>query len=280
MTQQPSVVVGVDGSASSLAAVALAAREAHLRNAPLRILSAVPAMGGTVSYEEAQRSLTQARYTVAGHRDITTDVMTGGPAAVLIAAGQDAQLLVVGHRGRGGFKGLLAGSVATQVAEYAGCPVMIARDGPQLHTPEYPRLPVYLGVDIADSAVAACAFAFTEAALRGVALHALHAWTGHTRGDRPPPVFDREHDRAARTLAAHLAPVRARYPDVDVYHEVALEPARTALISASCRAGLVVVGSHGPAGLTGIRIGSVSQALIRRAHCPVVIAQPTAPAPG
>jgi nucleotide-binding universal stress UspA family protein len=137
------VVVGVDGSACAGAALEFAAREAALRGARLRIISAweiTPIIGAVGMYpaealygfKEQAESTVQAALARAAELEpaVATEgrVVQGQPAQVLIKEAQDATLLVVGTRGRGGFASLLLGSVSQQVVHHAPCPVTIVRD--------------------------------------------------------------------------------------------------------------------------------------------------------
>lgn len=140
------VVVGVDGSDEAQAALRFALGEARLRGATLRIVHAwtLPAVTGglggiaatpSVDYlehlrAEAERVVDRAlaEFPAGVRPPIERRVVRGTPSAVLIEASQDADLLVVGSRGRGGFAGLLLGSVSQQCAHHARCPVVIARD--------------------------------------------------------------------------------------------------------------------------------------------------------
>jgi len=137
----PVVVVGVDGSPDSSAALEWAASEARLRGAELHIIHtwSVPALSyGTylpaTAFDDvaraAERSLTAQIAEVLGDDpDITyvTEVSEGPPASALLEAAETALIVVVGSRGRGGFAGLLLGSVSAQVAHHAHCPVLIVR---------------------------------------------------------------------------------------------------------------------------------------------------------
>jgi len=95
----------------------------------------------------------------------------GPPAAMLTEESTRASLLVLGHRGSGGFAGLHIGSVAIHTAAHARCPVLIVRGDP----PE-PGAPVIVGVDGSDEAHLALDFAFQTAALRQVVLRAVAVW--------------------------------------------------------------------------------------------------------
>jgi nucleotide-binding universal stress UspA family protein len=136
-------VVGVDGSEGGAAALEFAAGEAALRNVPLRIVSAweVPAAvygagftppmdAGTLEAFglRAQQVADEASATVKKLQpslEVEALASTGQPADVLLAKSSDAELIVVGRRGLGGFKSLLLGSVSQQVVHYATCPVVV-----------------------------------------------------------------------------------------------------------------------------------------------------------
>jgi nucleotide-binding universal stress UspA family protein len=284
------VVVGVDGSDSSLAAVDLAAHEATLRKRPLFIVHAFvwpylhvplgpspegPPEGGLRHQAEQILADAYARArSAAPDTPLHGELITGWAAAVLRECSRTATLLVVGDRGLGGFTGLLIGSIAVQLAAHAACPIVVTRGSAD------PADPVLLGVDgspVNDSAVG---FAFEEAALRAVPLIAMHAWTDPVStgpGDALPLVYDVAEVEAeeARVLAEALAGWRDKYPDVVVHSELPRRGARKALLDAAHRAQLVVVGTRGRGGFAGLLLGSVSQALLHHAACPVaVVAHP------
>jgi nucleotide-binding universal stress UspA family protein len=132
------IVVGIDASEDSLRALRWALREAELRQAsvelvhayPIPELTAMPMIVTLPSDDELQKAaeqvLTDALATVGGAADIpvTTTARAGSPAAVLCDVARDAELLVVGARGLGGFRGLLLGSVSHQVVAHSPCPVV------------------------------------------------------------------------------------------------------------------------------------------------------------
>jgi nucleotide-binding universal stress UspA family protein len=136
------VVVGVDGSRSSKEALAWAAEEARLRGATLRLVHAwhVPATAymayavplDAAALEKAASELLEevARDVLGEQPDVPTvhEVVEGPPVEVIVEASKAAALVVVGSRGLGGFSGLLLGSVSSQVAHRAHCPVTIWRE--------------------------------------------------------------------------------------------------------------------------------------------------------
>jgi nucleotide-binding universal stress UspA family protein len=149
------IVVGVDGSAGSVVALRWALAEAHLRGAPLRLVHAyhlppflvgeagiglgpagLPAYGGEDIERLREASEQAARSILAGALEradreaiegieVEQQIMEGPAAQVLIEAARGAALLVLGSRGRGGFAGLLLGSVSQQCAQHPPCPVVI-----------------------------------------------------------------------------------------------------------------------------------------------------------
>ncbi len=137
----PGIIVGIDGSSHSQVALDWALREAKLRRAPLSVLTVVhlSAVGGhgmvvfPSSEEvvaEAREAATEAAAKAAarlGEAAPSTRVqaVVGQPAEVLVDASQDADLLVLGSRGTGGFTRLTMGSVSSQVSHHAHCPVVI-----------------------------------------------------------------------------------------------------------------------------------------------------------
>lgn len=136
----PGIIVGVDGSDHSLRALDWALREAQFRSAPLTVVTVNPALvsyWGAVTYPEGKLDQEQAHQEVQAALDkalssltgtppqVTIKVTPGSPATELLEAAQDADMVVVGSRGSGGFSRLMLGSVSTQVAHHATCPVVV-----------------------------------------------------------------------------------------------------------------------------------------------------------
>ena len=132
------IVVGVDGSEQSLAALDWAITEARLRRGEVRLVTAwyYPPLASTVGYgviddtfkKDAEQELAKALTDVADAGvAVTGQVVENSPATALLDAARDADLLIVGSRGHGGFTGLLLGSVSSQVIHHAHCPVLVVR---------------------------------------------------------------------------------------------------------------------------------------------------------
>jgi nucleotide-binding universal stress UspA family protein len=166
--------------------------------------------------------------------------------------------------------GFLLGSIAGRVSAHARCPVLMARGAPR------PGGPVVVGVDGSAHSIGALAFAAEEASLRKTDLVAVHAWTGPVAvepGDMLPLVFDPAELAAEETrlLAEAVAGLSDDYPDLTITRRVVRGRAAHTLIDHSRIAQLVVVGAKGRGRFAGLPLGSVSQALLRHADCPVAV---------
>jgi nucleotide-binding universal stress UspA family protein len=286
MTAKP-VVAAADGSAGSLRAIEWAVREAVLRGAPLRIISAAslpkmvllplqPERDAALGFVRAHRdrALTAAAARAAemapGLR-IDTDPVQGPAAPAVAGSGSGALMLVVGSGGIGAFAATVLGSVARYVADHASCPVAVVRD----QTAAARRL-VGVGVGDLDDCDGALAFAFEEAALRRAGLIAIHAWHAPQAGTfragnpYPPPGLPVAAAAAARQFTLLMDTWRQKYPDVPVRHDVVPGHPGRALAGLSARAGLVVIGRH--AERFGLQCpGSVRHAVLNHAHGPVAV---------
>jgi len=219
-----------------------------------------------------------AHETRTVHETLTVEgqPLVGHAVARLLAESAEAELMVLGSRGRGGFGSLLLGSVSRRVATHAGCPVVVVRgrvdvaDGP-----------VAVGVDDSPSAELVLQTAFEAAAGRGCALRVVRSylpviplWLANVRpSDVDTPEADAEE--LAR-LEEQLAPWRDKYDDVPVEIVLTHESAAAALVDASTRAQLVIVGSRGHGVVAGTMLGSAGLQLLHHADCPVYIVRPTA----
>ncbi|WP_160666182.1 universal stress protein [Pseudarthrobacter sp. ATCC 49987] len=134
------IVVGVDGSDSSLAALDWALEEARLRSGEVYVVTAwhYPVIGDAAGRAEDHESFGDNARSVhadalqrssAARVPVTGEVREGHPAEVLLKAAAGADLLVVGSRGHGGFAGMLLGSVSSHAVHHAHCPVLVVRSG-------------------------------------------------------------------------------------------------------------------------------------------------------
>lgn len=287
MTSKP-IVVGIDGSEGSLRAVDWAAREALVRDAPLRIVSAASLPARMVSHSGAgeydnvtdtilaarDRALADAaeRAAQAGAGLlIDHDPLEGPPASAVAESGAGALLLVLGSRGAGAFTAMLLGSVSRYAAAHAPCPVIVVRDESAV-----PHGLVGVGIADPDDCADALGFAFEEASLRHAGLLAVHAWqapqSGISRAGQsftaPSPVAATE--AAVRALTRLLDEWRVKYPNVPVSREVVHGHPARALAGLSARADLVVIGRHNRhPGFEGL--GAIRHAVLNHAHGPVAV---------
>jgi nucleotide-binding universal stress UspA family protein len=284
------VVVGVDGSAHSRRAANWAAAEAASRHAPLRLVYAyqLPVAGyaaysmapsdlGRVMRAEGRRMLTDVAEDLRELHpglDVHTRLFQGDAVVALRRASETARLTVVGSRGQGRVAGTLLGSVALAITAHGSAPVaVIPVDGPGWTIAG----PVVVGVDGSPTSEAAIDFAFEEAAIRGAPLVTVHAWSDPrpTLSDVSPTDVARLEESERATLTEQLARWRDKYPDVEVISVVAHGKPTPALLEQAQQAQLLVVGSRGRGGFTGMLLGSTSHSLITHALCPVVVVRPT-----
>jgi nucleotide-binding universal stress UspA family protein len=280
---RPEVLVGVDGSEPSLRAAEWAAVDAAATGTGVTVchvsdfsaLTDVPlpqeALQAARAYGRRAIDRAQVRIRQAAPVDATGQIATGNPAAELIRRAAGAEQVVLGSRGAGGFERLFLGSVGAEVAAHAPCPVVVVRGE------RHDRHEVVVGVDESDRSHRAVEYAFQYASRHGGRVHAIHAFH-----DRPvplptPPIsapdqVAPEHELSARELLADaVASWALKYPAVEVETTVVDGTPAWALVRASKGAALVVVGSRGHGGFAGLLLGSVSQALIRHADCPVAV---------
>jgi len=136
---QERIVVGIDGSPEATAALSWAVNEARLRGVGLRIIHVFPALislVGTTAHEywpqvvkeqEAMFDQVMAAAPTMDDLDVERSLVHGNPSEVLVDASRGANLLVIGYRGRGGFRGMLLGSVSIHCVQQAHCPVVVVR---------------------------------------------------------------------------------------------------------------------------------------------------------
>ncbi|MFI9243375.1 universal stress protein [Streptomyces sp. NPDC053086] len=293
------VIAAVDGSADSLRALDWALDAARRRAAPLRVVhvrqyaawgqadvlvAAPPEAEGDPVLDEVRARIGGG----AGEPAVEYIAVEGVPGAVLPELGTDAQVLVLGSRGRGGFASLLLGSNGLAAARDAECPVVVVPPpGREVHgegpAETGPRVVVGLHADSPDEGV--LAFAFAEAALRDARLQVIAAYPWPVQiwsapGQPVPPLV--EQDAVAdetRVLAeGFLAPHRKRHPEVRADAEALPGDAAGCLVAASRDAELVVVGRHRRRLLAPARMmGSVTQAVLLHSASPVAVVPPAPP---
>jgi nucleotide-binding universal stress UspA family protein len=272
------VVVGVDPSTNAAYAAEWAAREATDRGATLHLVHAMNQPHGTSLVDPAS-SVRTMHETAAGQLDqvagslrtrypnltITTEISELGAAETLVTLSREAELVVTGTRGHGGFTGMLLGSVSHRTAAHAHCPVVVVRE----EASENVRNEIVLGVE-PDQALAPIRFAFATAARFGASVTAIRAWIPQsTYGGyfTMTPATDEQHGDVDQLLKA----TREEFPQVQVTRQFVNENAVTALIGASDGARLLVIGAHHHHGPLSMGTGYVVQGLLSHAHTPVAV---------
>jgi nucleotide-binding universal stress UspA family protein len=291
-TNRHGIVVGVDGSPASNAAVCWAARDAAMRHVPLTVVHMVnptvptvpqlPVSTGVAVWQEEEgrqvleRAVKVAEDAVKTDRgiEIKSELRCSPPVPTLVKMSEEAEMLVVGSNGRGAMARLLLGSVSSNVVRSAHCPVAVIRDEDPL-MPHPLQAPVLVGIDGSPASELATAIAFDEASRRGVELTALHAWSDVEVFELPGLDWSAVKSEAERSLAESLAGWQERYPDVPVHRVLVCERPARQLVEKSESAQLVVVGSHGRGGLSGMLLGSVSNAVVHSVRMPVIVARPS-----
>jgi nucleotide-binding universal stress UspA family protein len=289
------IVVGVDESSGAAAALRWAVREADKRSWSLTAVLAWgfldqhhPVNGQpfdpTYGEADAAAALDAIVAAAVGSPDaaaaVERTVVNDLAARALLDVSADADLLVVGARGRGGFRGLLLGSVSQQSLHHATCPVAVVREGTVDAAERIGRIVV--GIDGSDTSHRALQWALDAARVHDAAVDAVHAWTmpyglgvGMGLGivgaalDVTPV-----EDVARRTLDAAVDSADTSGLPGPVTRTMTYGSAAAALLETAEGADLVVVGSRGLGGFKGALLGSVSHNVAHRATCPVVVVPP------
>ncbi|WP_336082769.1 universal stress protein [Nocardia sp. SSK8] len=267
------IVVGVDGSEQARIALRWGAECATRHRAPLHLVYAidVPVDYGPGPIYDAERLRRHGDSVVATaaaeatqHTDveISTAAVSGSPVAVLRDRSATARLLVIGSRGLGALRRTLLGSVSTSLARHAACPVAVIPESEPA-----PDAAVVVGVDGSACSAEAIALAFDEAARRGARLVAVHAWTEFFHYDSRATMQTQAESLVAESLAGYAE----KYPDVTVERLVTQDRPARAVLAAGADAQLIVVGSRGRGGFTGMTLGSVAQAVLHGADRPVIV---------
>jgi nucleotide-binding universal stress UspA family protein len=304
MTSVPGVVVGVDGSTTAAIALVAALEEGLRRGVGVTAVLAYPGPGSwgdgdgdagdpapdrmaAAVLEQAERYVDEATIPVSAElRGVALEVRVraGSPAPVLAEAAQDADLLVVGHRGRGMVGRAVLGSTGVRLLALASCPVLVVR--PRAPGPEGA---VVVGIDRSANSAAALRYALADALRRGVGVVAVTgaAPPPSTVGFRPLPAMTLAEVRAGleprveQFVGAVVAEHRRCHhvPEVDVV--VRAEDPTHAVVEVAEQRGapVVVVGRTGRGALARWLLGSVAHGTVLHAPCPVVVV-PDDTAPG
>ena len=283
------VVVALDGSDESKAAVGWAADAARRRGSPLWLVHAMDFGHADLAVREFPEMALAIRRgaeemlddemaeagTSVGDIEIRTVLEDGDPSTVLLRQAAHAILVVLGSRGRGGFAGMVLGSTSLKVAMHAPCPVVVLRSAAADASAGPSAGRIVVGSDGSPHSARAVGLAFEEADLRGVGVTAVRTWLAPDIDVDATPAHEweqAEKDEKAR-LTEDLLSWRTRFPKVDVVEKTVRGAPAATLIDESEGAEMLVVGSHGRGGFGGLVLGSVSHAALHHAHCPVAVAR-------
>jgi nucleotide-binding universal stress UspA family protein len=291
------IVVGVDGSSHSAVALRWALDEADARGGT-RVVAVLVwdlfnqrhADGSRrfdPEYDEASAEAALAHFVdeaVGAERacEIVLRPVCDAPAPGLLTAAAEAELLVVGARGLGGFRGLLLGSVSQQCLHHAAGAIAVVHGGPADGPHAIRR--VVVGVDGSEASAAALAWAVGAATARNSVLEVVHAWElpviyGPVVASYP---FDIEaiESEACQLVDKMVADATAAASDLSVERRVVEGGPASTLLEAAEDAELVVVGRRGLGGFGRLLLGSVSDHVARHAASTVVVvpADPTSDA--
>jgi nucleotide-binding universal stress UspA family protein len=283
------ILVAVDGSPGSDAAVTWAAREGRRRKVHVTLLHVIAPLMATWSSTAVESSIADLQedssVKVLDDAKRVFDSALEDPSSVVLRtesrpspvvgtlaeASRSALMLVVGNRGTGGHKRLPLGSVAAGLLHHAHSPVAVIHQDDVADS----AAQVVLGVDGSPSSEAATRLAFEEAALRGVGLVAVHAWSDI--GAVPMFALDWRvyEEEAEAALAERLRGWQEQFPDVQVRRRLVRDRPAHWLVEESQAAQLVVVGSRGRGGFAGLLLGSVASTVAQLSHAAVIVVRNT-----
>ncbi|MDJ1130750.1 universal stress protein [Streptomyces iconiensis] len=286
------VVVGVDGSPESGAALTWAAADAARRGVALRVVYAedVPAghrleaagpSGPPGEGDEELRywpqmctraACAQAADLLPG-LEIESEVVEEETVRALVAEGADAGELVIGSRALDRISRFVLGSVGLPVIGHATAPVVAVREGAEQVAP---GAPVVVAVDLHHTYDDVLGFAFEAARLREAPLRVLHAWSVRALYSYPsalpePAVVDQAASGAQRSLEQAVRPRQERFPEVAVEVETATGAVAPYVLDSSADAGLLVVGRLLRERRLPVPVGPVTHAVLHHAPCPVAV---------
>ena len=276
------IVVGVDSSDNASRAAAWAAREAVDRGLQLHLVHALDEamhVGPEVApadYAEVHHAIGRElvdRVADALRKQypdlaISTEISDLDATATLVNLSEQAQLVVTGSRGHGGFGGLLLGSVSLKTSAHAHCPAIVVRDG----EPGEPLNDIVLGVE-PGQAQAPIRFAFETAAELGAGVSAVRAWTPSAAyaGYYPAEAVEGREQAEEAEVVELLQTVSKDHPEIPVAVHVMRGNAVSALMNASLGSRLLVIGAHRHRGPLSVGVGYVVQGLLAHSPTPVAV---------
>lgn len=278
------ILVGVDGSNASYKATWWAANYAKHAGLTLQIVCAYSlpsyaavsfdatytAMGDdNAAHSDAQEILSKAK-AVADEQGVeaSTLIVTGDPASVFVELSRNYNLIVIGNRGKGGLAERLLGTTSSSLPAYAYCPIVVVPytddDGNLMHL-NNTITKVAVGADESKWGLKALEIAADFAASWEADLDVISA------APQVGGVEDSVYDAYMDDLETRVAPLQEAHPNLRINKRIVSGSAVNALTEASYSHDVVVVGSRGRGGFTGLLLGSTSQGLIQHAVSPVYV---------
>ena len=289
MAGKPNILVGVDGSREALQAAEWAAARAKINNAQLQIVCAYALPSYTAASMESGFAVIDNDVIRANAQTVVDEALThlaklgyqaegrvepGDPTTVLVQLSEQADLIVIGTRGTGGFADRLLGATSSALPAYSRCPVVVVpgRGADQQFTPVKK---IVIGVDGSRRSRKSLRRAIEEAALWGAQLTAVDAVPmASSAGVLAwlPATVDRESIlRDVRDELKAICKAESAGSGVEI-HAHALDGNPAALLTEfSTAVELVVVGTRGRGGFAGVLMGSTSQSVLAHSTCPVLV---------
>ncbi len=274
MNTDAPIVVGYDGKPDSLAALSWALKSASLRGGAVVATTIVDpretprGVAWPESYWEDIEDKAREAFAQWPEVPATIERHVGHLVPRLLEAALAGSMLVVGSKGHSIVGEMVLGSVSQSAARHATVPVVVVRS-PQ--NPESGRIVV--GADGSESSTHALEFACRMAQLTGDKVILMRAWSPLTLAmdgyGQLPPASDDTLAEAESALGRIVDSARAAHPGVPIEGEIYSGAAERGLIDASSNASLVVVGSRGHNAVGEVLLGSVSKAVLKKAHCPI-----------
>jgi nucleotide-binding universal stress UspA family protein len=195
--------------------------------------------------------------------DVTSEALRGPAAGAILQAVTADSVLVLGSRGRGGFAGLLLGSVSQECVEYAECPVVVVRTERALGEGDL----ILVGKDGSPGAEQALEWAHSLAQATGAGLRAVHGWHA-TVSEKKPKLMQRLRTEASQTVKGWTEQVSDEIESIEIEGDP-----RAVLVDAAERfdAALTVVGRRGAGGVRSTLLGSTANHLIRHSSTNVAV---------
>ena len=285
MINDKAILVGVDGSHASYKATWWAANYAKHAGLTLQIVCAYSlpsyaavsfdatytAMGDdNAAHSDAQEILSKAK-AIADEQGVeaATLIVTGDPASVFVELSRNYNLIVIGNRGKGGLAERLLGTTSSSLPAYAYCPIVVVPytddDGNLMH----------LNNTITKVAVGSDESKWGLKALE-IAADFADAWCAELDVISAVPNMKGSEDEGVMAsfkedLDVRIKPLEESHPNLTINKQIVPGPAVGALTKASYDHDVVVVGSRGRGGFTGLLLGSTSQGLLQHAVGPVYV---------